>query len=257
MTPVIYPEEAKKYGCSLKNGKCIIGLNLRAGRWVGADYWESCKDPQPVNLDRILSECEVVEVGIDGGGLEDLLGLAVAGRVKDSQKWMHWSHAWAHDSVFERHKQIAPRLRDFQKDGDLTIVERMGQDVEAVAQICAQVNDSGLLDRIGVDPHGLGGILEALEAEGIPQEKIIGISQGWKLTSAIKTTERKLAEGQLVHGGQALMAWCVSNAKVEPRGNAIAITKQGSGAAKIDTLLATFNAVSLLALNPAAATTSF
>jgi hypothetical protein len=35
-------------------------------------------------------------------------------------------------------------------------------------------------------------------------------------------------------GGQALMSWAVSNARVEPKGNAIVITKQASGAAKID-----------------------
>lgn len=81
---------------------------------------------------------------------------------------------------------------------------------------------------------------------------MIGISQGWKMTGAIKTTERKLAEGALIHGGQPLMAWSVGNAKVEPKGNAIVITKQASGTAKIDPLMATFNAVTLLSLNPEA-----
>jgi phage terminase large subunit-like protein len=37
---------------------------------------------------------------------------------------------------------------------------------------------------------------------------------------------------------QALLAWAVSNARVEPKGNAIVITKQASGAAKIDPLMA-------------------
>lgn len=77
-----------------------------------------------------------------------------------------------------------------------------------------------------------------------------GVSQGWKLGGAIKTAERKLAEGVLLHGGQPLMAWCVSNARVEPKGNAILITKQASGKGKIDPLMATFNAVTLMALNP-------
>jgi phage terminase large subunit-like protein len=67
-------------------------------------------------------------------------------------------------------------------------------------------------------------------------ERIVGISQGWKLNGAIKTTERKLAGGELIHDGSALMAWCVGNAKVEPKGNAVTITKQVSGAAKIDNI---------------------
>jgi phage terminase large subunit-like protein len=182
----------------------------------------------------------------------------VVGRKKDSQQWMIWAHAWAHPSVMERNKQSASRLMDFAKDGDLTIVDRIGQDSEAVADICGRVYASNLLDKIGVDPHGLGSILEELENQEIPPDKIIGISQGWKLTSAIKTLERALAtKGRVIHSGAALMNWSVGNAKVEPRGNAVTITKQGSGAAKIDPLMATFNAVSLMALNPESATAGY
>ena len=76
------------------------------------------------------------------------------------------------------------------------------------------------------------------------------VPQGWKLNGAIKTTERKVAGGELVHAGQPIMAWCVGNARVEDRGNAILITKQASGKAKIDPLMAVFNAVSLMNMNP-------
>jgi phage terminase large subunit-like protein len=72
------------------------------------------------------------------------------------------------------------------------------------------------------------------------------------MTGSIKTAERKLAEGGLIHGGKPMMAWCVGNAKVEPRGNAVIITKQAAGTAKIDPLIALLNAVSLMSLNPAA-----
>ena len=232
-----------------------IGLALKSDSWAGAEFWESCNEG--ITLDRILNECEVIDIGIDGGGLDDLLGLAVVGREKGTQRWMVWTHAWAHPSVLKRNKQSAQRLKDFENDGDLTMVEHIGDDVEAVADICDRIMRSGLLDKIGVDPHGLGGILEALNDRGIDGEKIIGISQGWRMQGSIKTSERKLAEGALVHGGQPLMAWCVSNARVEPRGNAISITKQGSGSAKIDCLMAMFDAVSLMALNPASATEQY
>ena len=46
-------------------------------------------------------------------------------------------------------------------------------------------------------------------------------------------------------------AWAMGNARVEPKGNAITITKQASGTAKIDPLMAAFNAVAWMAANPA------
>lgn len=237
-------------GFFAKHGNVQIGLALRSDRWAGADYWERQSAKHAISLEWLLEHCEVVDAGIDGGGLDDLLGLAIAGRHKVTREWYVWTHAWAHPSVLERRKSEAPRFLDFQKDGDLTLVDEIGEDVEELADMVAQCEQAGLLDKVGCDPAGLGGILDALESAGVPAEKVIGISQGWKMTGAIKTTERKLAEGALHHGGQRLMNWCVGNAKVEPRGNAIIITKQASGTAKIDPLLATFNAITLLSLNP-------
>ena len=238
-------------GFLAKHANVEIGLNLRSDRWAGADFWEAQGKQPGLTLDDLLARSEVVDVGIDGGGLDDLLGLAVLGRDKITREWLLWTHAWAHPSVLERRKSEAPRFRDFARDGDLTLVKNMGDDVADVADIVARCEASGLLDKVGCDPAGLGGITEALSEAEIPEEKVIGISQGWKMTGAIKTAERKLAEGVMVHGAQPLMAWCVGNARVEPRGNAIIITKQASGTAKIDPLLAAFNAVTLMALNPA------
>ena len=152
--------------------------------------------------------------------------------------------------MLTRRQSVAANFHDFAKDNNLTLVEQIGQDVEQVASLVARVEQSGLLDKVGLDPAGIGAILDALVEAGVPEDKVIGISQGWKLGGAIKTAERKLAEGTLIHGGQPMMAWCCGNAKVEPRGNSILITKQASGSAKIDPLMATFNAVTLLSLNP-------
>lgn len=234
-----------------------IGLNLRSDRWAGADFWEQQGIEAGLTLEQLLDRSEVVDIGIDGGGLDDLLGLAVIGRDKVTRNWLLWTHAYAHPSVLERRKEIAPRLQDFARDGNLTMVKAIGDDVFQVAEIVARCEASGLLDKIGADPSGLGGILEGLSEAGVPEEKVIGITQGWKMYGAIKTAERKLAEGGLIHGGQPMMAWCVGNAKVEPRGNAVIITKQAAGTGKIDPLLATFNAVTLMSLNPESVGRSF
>lgn len=229
-----------------------IGMNLRADRWAGAEFWLAAKAAEPVTLDYLLEWSEVVTVGADGGGLDDLLGLCVLGRHRITRKWLAWTHAWAHPSVLERRQEIAPKLRDFAAQGDVTLVDHVGDDVAELADIVARFEAAGLLNKVGCDPAGLGGILDALIEAEVPEDKIIGISQGWKLNGAIKTTERKLAEGVLVHGDQDLMAWCASNARVELRSNAIVITKQASGTGKIDPLMALFNAVTLMSLNPEA-----
>ncbi|KPY29779.1 terminase large subunit [Pseudomonas syringae] len=227
-----------------------IGLSLLSNRWAGTDFWEVQALVPGLTFEQLLDRCEVVDLGIDGGGLDDLLGFAAVGRDKVTRQWLLWTRAWAHPSVLDRRKAEAPRFRDFAQDGDLILVQRIGDDLDELAELAGQVEKRGLLDQVGVDPAGVGGIIDALMSAGVPQEKIIGISQGWKLGGAIKTAERKLAEGVLIHGGQPMMAWCCGNARVEPRGNAILITKQASGGGKIDPLMAAFNAISLMSLNP-------
>jgi phage terminase large subunit-like protein len=244
--------EASVRGFLAKHLNVEIGLALLSNRWVGADLWER-NARNGVTLEHILKTCDVATVGIDGGGLDDLLGLVVCGRVAQTREWLVWAHAWVHRSALELRKSIASKLLDFAAAGDLTIVDDLGTDVMDAAAVVARCEEAGLLpekNAVGVDPYGIGAILDALEAAGIPKEKIMGVPQGWKLGAWIKTTERRLAEGQLVHGGRGMMAWCVGNARVEPRGNAILITKQASGTGKIDPLMALFDAVSLMSLNP-------
>lgn len=228
-----------------------IGLALRTDRWAGADYWQ--EQATLVTLGIMAQRTEVIDVGIDGGGLDDLLGISLVGRDKDTGDWLSWSRAWAHPSALKRNLQEAARFEDFAREGDLRIVKRIGDDVTELCDIVEEIFETGLLDKIGVDPVGIGAIFDELVARGIPEDKIVGISQGWKLGGAIKTTERRLAEGKLRHAEQPMMAWCVSNCRVEPRANSILITKQASGSAKIDPVMALFNAVSLMALNPPAA----
>lgn len=225
-----------------------IGLALQSDRWVGADFW--AHGASEVTLEELLKRSDVVTVGIDGGGLDDMLGLAVLGREEGTGKWLLWTHAWIHPVVLERRKTEAQRFLDFERDGDLTIVTEIGEDVKDVADRIEQIEASGLMDRVGVDQAGIGAIVDAIVGRGIEHERVVGIPQGWRLVGAIKTTERKLAEGSLLHGSSPLMSWCVGNAKAEPRGNAVLITKQAAGTAKIDPLMATFDAVALMAMNP-------
>lgn len=234
-----------------------IGTNLRSDRWAGADFWDAAGD-KTLTFEQLLERSEVIVFGIDGGGLDDLLGLAAIGREKGTRRWLHWAHAWAHEIVLQRRKEIAPRLLDFQRAGHLSMVRRPGDDVEEVAAMVERARVAGLLppeNAVGVDSAGISSIVDALMAPDreFGEKQIVAIQQGWRLNGAIKNVERMLAGGEFIHGATPMMAWVVGNARVEQRVSAVYISKQMSGTAKIDPLLATFDAASLMALNPAPA----
>lgn len=234
-----------------------IGLALGSTSWVGAHFWEARAD-KSLTLAKLIERSDVVVIGIDGGGLDDLLGLAVLGRDAATRHWLLWTKAWAHRDVLERRKtDVAPRLLDFQRDGDVVIVDEKHEAFRQLADIVQQVWLSGKMPEkkaIGLDPAGIGMLVDEIGYRGIDTSPeggiLVGVSQGWQLNGAIQTAECKLDDKTLTHCGQPLMAWAVGNAKVEPRGNAVCITKQASGRAKIDPLMATLDAVHLMAMNP-------
>ena len=231
-----------------------IGLALHADRWAGADYWEGAARPG-MTLEEILEVSDAVTVGIDGGGLDDLLGIAVIGRHRETREWLHWGHAWAQTDVLHKRKEIAERLRDFEKAGELTICAHATQDIEEVADICQRIHEAGLLPQqsgIGLDPMGVAAMVDEIVGRGIADTVLAAVSQGYRLSGAVWGTERKLKDGTLWHCGQGLMAWTVGNAKAVQRGNAVIIDKQTAGKAKIDPLMAMFNAASLMSRNPEA-----
>lgn len=230
-----------------------IGMNLRANRWPGADYWASRANPE-LTYEAVLERSEVCVIGLDGGGLDDLFGLCLLGRDRETKDWLAWSHAWAHRSVLDRRKGIASRLRDFEREGSLTILDDELGDVAAIVEIAQDVKSRGLLASVAADPAGLGELIDALgEADITPENgQIIGAPQGYAMMNAIKTAERKLVNGTLLHDGSALMTWCIGNIKIEPTATAIRATKANAGDAKIDPAMALFDAVTVMSRNPEA-----
>jgi phage terminase large subunit-like protein len=231
-----------------------IGQGINNEGWRGADFWESAAD-ETLTLQSLLGRCEVVTFGTDGGGLDDLLGLAVIGRDRVTREWLSWCYAFADPKVLERRPDIASALRDFAEERSLTIGDgaaRHSKFVELVKAVVA----SGLLpekNAVGVDPNNAAAVFEALADGGVKPEQIKRLLQGPALAPAMYGIELKLDDGTFWHADQALMAWVLGNAKVEPRGNHLMITKQISGRAKIDPLIALLEAAILMSWNPTAA----
>lgn len=252
-----YRKDAAKGPASLagfyaKRLNVEIGIKLRGDRWPGAEHWKSREDIALTKAE-ILRRSEVIVIGADGGGLDDLFGLNLLGRCATTKHWLSWTHAWCHESVLKRRMSIAGTLEGFEKDGDLTISRgEVLNDIPAIVNIVQEVIDLGLLSCVAVDPASLGELVDALAEIGVTQdnEMLVGVGQGYKLMPAIKTAERKLLGKTLWHGKSGLMDWAVGNVKIEPLATSIRATKQNAGDAKIDPAMALFDAVTVMSTNP-------
>ena len=262
-----------------------IGMRLHRDRWRGVDYWEQCAD-KTLTYETLIARSEVIVAGIDGGGLDDLFALALIGRDRETKKWLVWSKAWVHSDVLETRKSIVPQLREFEKDGDLVILddgewtvldevdavnvengelvavdgsakaeEKTQADIEECVEILQAVAATGLFPEegaIGVDPAGIQDLANRMGSVGLEHPQVVEVRQGYRLGAATWTGERKLKSRTLIHGNQAMLNWCVSNAKVIRRGNSVVVEKTVSGKAKIDPVIAMLNAIHLMGYNPQA-----
>jgi phage terminase large subunit-like protein len=235
-----------------------MGLGLTTDGWSGADFWVSSTD-DTLTLESLIERSETVVVGVDGGGLDDLFGLAVLGREKETKHWLSWSHAWCHRGVLNRRLSIASRLEQFAAAGELTIVDDRLDDVSAIIDIVARIKEAGVLACVALDIEGpYGEFVDALDTIEVTEasEQIVGIGQGYRLMGAIKTVERKLANGTMTHARSNLMEWVIGNVKIEPTATAIRATKQNAGDAKIDPWCALMDAATVMVKNPTGASQS-
>lgn len=227
-----------------------IGVGLNTDGWSGAKFW--AKRARVLTLEDMIDRCEVIAVGGDGGGLDDLLGFGAIGREPETKKWLGWSHGLISPAGFDLRKENQPVYRDFMAAGNLTMVDGLPDDLEWFRDHVAMIKDAGLLCQVGLDPAGIGGIVDALATIDVTQDNglLTGVAQGIRLMGAAKTIERKLVDGSFEHDGSAMMAWCVGNARTRQTSTAVMIERAASGYGKIDPFMALLNAAHLMSGNP-------
>ncbi|CAN2532547.1 hypothetical+protein [Methylocapsa aurea] len=97
-------------------------ISLRSDGWAGLEVWARGLD-HTLTLDSLLDRCGVVTIGIDGGGLDDLLGIAVCGRERETGRWLIWAHGLVSTIGVERRKKNALDYLRFAEAGELTVFE--------------------------------------------------------------------------------------------------------------------------------------
>lgn len=257
------------------------GIGSRADGWAGAQVWDRGTDAS-LTRDVILARSEVVTIGLDAGGLDDLLGVGLVGRERETKRWLGWAHGLISTIGLFRRKANLNEYRKFVAAGDLTVFRFHDRDAEEaetdpdvqsflaefppnrtiegglpfdikwIVGMVDHIQKLGLLAQVGVDAAGIGPIVDALNGIGVTQdaEKLDAVRQGIGLMGAYKTVERKLADRTFIHCGSELLKWCTGNTQVVLTPTASRIARDEAGFGKIDPLMAMFNAAHLMSLNP-------
>lgn len=183
--------------------------------WAGVEFWQ--RQSKEFNYSDILNECETVIIAIDGGGLDDLIGISVQGRVNNSNRWLVHNTAICTKSAL--HKNDTYEIyQKFIKKGELKAYETLEECFSYLADIVSFFNDNKKLCWIGFDPNGAVVIQDYLMAHcNIIQEQIIGVFQGALLQQSIKTIEQMLAIDLMNVNQSDLMNWQVANIKMNGR----------------------------------------
>ena len=279
--------KAEHAGMSAVVNFCAKHLNvqptmaMRSDGWAGARIWKRGVDETLRSLDEFLKRCEIVCIGLDGGGLDDLLGIGLVGREKGTKRWLAWGCGLISTIGLVRRKANLEEYRAFVAAGEMIVFRLADEDatdiesdpdvaaflqefppgkqtgalpfyIQFIVDLVTRVRDLGILAQVGVDAAGIGSIVDALAEIGITQdaEKLDAVRQGIGLMGAYKTIELKLADKTFLHGGQLLLTWCVGNVKIVLTSTASRIAREESGYGKIDPFVAVCNAAHLMSLNP-------
>ncbi|WP_136441624.1 terminase large subunit domain-containing protein [Pacificoceanicola onchidii] len=229
-----------------------IGTAQGDDGWRAQAYWDGAGE-ETLTLDELIERSEVITLGVDGGGDDDLCGAVVLGKEKDTGVYLAWCRAWCQPEVLKLRKSIAPSLETFKKDGDLVICSQPFEHVDQVVELTCKLKATGKMPEefaVGLDIAGLPELLTALNLEGLEEPFITSVPQGWRLQSAVKSLPLRLKARLMLHGAQPIFAWSIGNARVEVRRSNSYIEKELAGAAKIDVVIGLLNASELMFRNP-------
>lgn len=223
-------------------------MNLKEQNWVA--FTSLLPSSEAVfTLEDLIERSEVLTIGFDGASLFDLAGLTVTGRVSNTNKYLTWSHGWLNRTALDKNKRSAVKLLELAQLKEITIVDEVANQFREITAVIKMIDDTGKLYQIGVDPHGLGTFKTDLEEAGISSDKIIGVSQGYKMQQHIISTENLMAKGTLKFSQQELMRWQGSNTRLILKSNTVMVSKADS-ADKIDNIISLLNSIAIMSLNP-------
>lgn len=186
-----------------------------------------------LTAETIAANSDVVVVGIDGGGLDDIITMAVVGRSKESKRWLIYSHSWISRDLYERRREYSTEAWGaLVADEHLTVYDKPSDVTDSVVRTIERIEERNVLadQGIALDLHGVSLIFNAIAESSIGTDRIVGVRNGFHLNCAIKDLQERIIGRDVSHNGNSVMDAAVISAETEMHVNHVCIYKQHNGA---------------------------
>lgn len=187
--------------------------------WVSAkdaffnmEHWRACENKYLTLADVEGWDCFV---GVDLASKLDLTaGVAVYSKAGDDGRLRYRVIAprfWMpEDTVFDGNdKSASERYQAWVEQSYLTDTDGAEIDYRYVLNELVDLNATGQVQEIPIDPHGAANLSHQLEDEGLT---VVLTTQNFtNMSDPMKEIEAALKSGRLEHDGNPILSWCISS----------------------------------------------
>ncbi|WP_261840961.1 terminase large subunit [Aliamphritea ceti] len=190
-------------------------LNLWGGAanaFFNLEHWDQCAD---LKLSHDQFDGEDLFLGIDLAAKLDLTSaVSVYSRLDDKGRKHYYCispYFWIpEDTVFESDDEsAADRYQAWVETDHLIATDGAEIDYLYILEEMKNLNISGQIEEIGMDPHGAAMLSHRLIDENID---VVSITQNFtNMSDPMKELEAALKSGRFHHDGNPILKWCISN----------------------------------------------
>lgn len=204
--------------------------------WIAHEIW--MKGAQEINIEDYYGrECWC---GLDLASSMDFTALSIL--IPDGDKFILFWKFWIPEVMAEK-RSVADKLKftEWARNGFITLTEGNVTDYDIVQRDIIELNDNMSITKIGYDEHNASQLVTNLTNNNVLMEPF---SQSMMNMSApIKEFERTVMVNGIIHDGNPVMAWMLSNVLIKRDGNDNKRIDRGSSTDKVDGAVATIDAL--------------
>jgi len=211
--------------------------------WISTNDYEACNDELPPIETFKGQPCYM---GLDLASVSDFACVSLM-FVRDGKVFNYVKSYLPEDTIHDKSGAMGEHYREWRKQGRLVATEGNVTDLNYIKEDILKWCEMFNVREIAFDPYGANELSATLLDKGLP---MIKFGQGiMSMSGPSKSFEKLIKSNQLVHGGDPVMKWMVSNCVVFTDPNDNIKVKKETHSNKIDGVIASIMALARLEVN--------